>query len=107
MKPLYTHYTSRSGLRFARVAWIYVFFIALGGIFITKPVAAVLNIHEITTPKGIKAWFVEDQSLPVVSFSFAFLGGSANVPSGQEGLAHFAAQLLLEGAGDLAAHDFK
>lgn len=69
--------------------------------------ASALKIHEITTPKGIKVWFVEEKSLPIISMAFAFEGGSANVPSGQEGVASFATEVIFEGAGDLSAHDFK
>jgi len=73
---------------------------------VTTPLSA-LNIQEITTPKGIKAWFVQDKSVPVVSMAFSFEGGTANVPKDQEGILDFIAELLQEGAGDLDAHAFK
>ena len=70
------------------------------------PVYAV-DIVEITTPGGIKAWLVTDRTAPVISMSFSFSGGSALDPIGREGLAAMAASLLGEGAGPLDAEAFK
>jgi zinc protease len=83
-----------------------IFFFSLFAIFGTQEAMA-LKIHDLTTPKGIKVWFVEEKTLPIVSLSYAFEGGSANVPVGQEGIATFATELLVEGAGNLNVHDFK
>lgn len=55
---------------------------------------------------GITAWLVEDQSVPVVSVAWAWTGGAALDPEGQEGAAAMAAALLTEGAGPLRATDF-
>lgn len=85
---------------------LHIFFILSFSTMASSQVNA-LKIHEITTPKGIKAWFVEERNLPIISMSFAFEGGSANVPTSQEGVALFATELLLEGSGELSAHDFK
>jgi zinc protease len=86
--------------------FVQIFFI-FGLSILTSSRAQPLQIHQITTPKGINAWFVEERNLPIISMSFAFEGGSANVPIGKEGLASFATELLLEGAGELPAHEFK
>ena len=69
--------------------------------------AAGMDIREITSPKGIKAWFVEDHTLPVIALRFAFEGGSAQDPAGKEGLARLMSSLFDEGAGDLDSDAFQ
>ena len=50
-----------------------------------RPRAGAVDIKEVTTPLGIKAWLVEDKSAPVVALSFSFAGGSARRSGGPEG----------------------
>jgi len=69
--------------------------------------AGAVDIKEVTTPLGIKAWLVEDKSVPVVTMSFAFDGGSASDPEGQKGVTSLMATLLTDGAGALPAPAFK
>ncbi|WEX08429.1 pitrilysin family protein [Chelativorans sp. AA-79] len=71
------------------------------------PARANLDIAEVTSPKGIKAWLVEDQSDPIVAISFAFLGGSNQDPKGKEGLVELMTSLLDNGAGDLDSDRFQ
>jgi zinc protease len=52
------------------------------------------------------AWLAEDRSVPVVSLAFAWEGGSALDPDGEEGRAALLAGLLTEGAGPLDADAF-
>src|SRR5690606_37336993 len=52
-------------------------------------------------------WHVRDQTLPMVSMEFGFLGGSAQDPADKSGLATMMAALLDEGAGDLDARAFQ
>jgi zinc protease len=73
---------------------------------VCRPAAAV-EIKEITTPLGIKVWLVEDKSIPVLTVSFSFAGGAASEPESQKGVSNFAAILLTDGAGPLAAQAFK
>ncbi len=61
----------------------------------------------VVSPNGIVAWLRRDPSLPIVSFSFRFTGGSALDPPGQEGLTRFMAALLDEGAGPHDAVGFQ
>lgn len=56
-------------------------------------------IKEVVSPKGIKAWLVEDHSIPVVSMSLSFDGGGLLDPQGKEGLSEIMAQMMTEGAG--------
>jgi zinc protease len=69
--------------------------------------AAAIDVQEITSPGGIKAWLVEDHSMPLVSLSLAFRGGSILDPDGKEGTAQLVAGLLDEGAGDLDSKTFQ
>lgn len=69
--------------------------------------AQALDIEEVTSPGGIKAWLVEDHSNPILALSFSFDGGTASDPEGKEGRARLAVSLLDEGAGDLDAAAFQ
>lgn len=56
-------------------------------------------IKEVISPKGIKAWLVEDHSIPVVSINASFDGGSLLDPAGKEGLALITSAMMTQGAG--------
>lgn len=92
----------RSGLR--RGAWM-----VLAALLALMPVvgAHAIDIKEVTTPLGIKAWLVEDKSAPVVALSFSFAGGTASDPDGQLGVTSLMARLLTDGAGTLDAQAFR
>lgn len=66
-----------------------------------------MNIQEVTSPGGIKAWLVEEHSVPLVAIRFAFEGGTAQDPDGKPGVANFLTAMLDEGAGDLEASAFQ
>jgi zinc protease len=66
-----------------------------------------VNIQEVISPRGIKAWLVEDYSVPLISIRFAFEGGSTQDPVGKEGLANLMTGLFDEGAGDLDSDAFQ
>lgn len=70
------------------------------------PVHAI-EVQEVTSPGGIKAWLVEDRSIPLISLSLAFRGGSVLDPAGREGTARLVSGLLDEGAGDLDSRAFQ
>ncbi len=69
--------------------------------------AGAIDIKEVTTPLGIKAWLVEDKSAPVVALSFSFAGGTASDPAGQSGVTSLMAALLTDGAGPMDAQAFR
>ncbi len=56
-------------------------------------------VQVVRSPSGIEAWLIEDHTVPVVSLAFAFAGGAALDPPGQEGRATLLAALLTQGAG--------
>jgi zinc protease len=81
---------------------------AVAGLLALLPaVAGAIEIKEITTPLGIKAWLVEDKSTPVVALSFSFSGGTATDPAGQAGITDLMADLLTDGAGPMNAQAFR
>lgn len=81
---------------------------ALAGLFVLLPaMAGAIEIREITTPLGIKAWLVEDRSTPIVALSFSFSGGTATDPAGQAGITDLMAGLLTDGAGSMDAQAFR
>jgi zinc protease len=66
-----------------------------------------MNIQVVKSPGGITAWLVEEHSVPLIGMRFAFDGGSAQDPAGKEGIAHFLAGMLDEGAGNLDSKTFQ
>ena len=81
---------------------------AIASLFTLLPfVAGAIEIKEITTPLGIKAWLVEDRSTPVVALSYSFSGGTATDPAGQAGITDLRAGLLTAGAGSMDAQAFR
>lgn len=68
--------------------------------------AFAMKVQEVVSPKGIKAWLVEDHTLPLVAMQFGFRGGTAQDPTGKEGLTYFISTMLDEGSGDLKSQEF-
>jgi zinc protease len=68
---------------------------------------AAMNIQEVTSPKGITAWLVEDYSVPVIAIRFVFDGGTTQDPPGKEGLVNLMTGLFDEGAGDFDSDAFQ
>jgi len=77
------------------------------GLVLAASGAEAVEVTEVTTPLGIKAWLVEDKSTPVVSLAFSFAGGSARDGETQKGLTSLTATLLTDGAGPFDAQAFK
>ncbi|MDX2388253.1 insulinase family protein [Sinorhizobium medicae] len=69
--------------------------------------ARAMAIQQVETTSGIKAWLVEDYTVPMVTIQFAFRGGSTQDPPGREGSVNLMSELLLEGAGDLDSDAFQ
>jgi zinc protease len=69
--------------------------------------AEAMKIQVVKSPGGITAWLVEEHAVPLIGMRFAFEGGSAQDPAGKEGIAHFLAGMLDEGAGPLDAKTFQ
>ncbi len=71
------------------------------------PARAAVDIQEVTSESGVKAWLVEDYTVPIISVRFAFKGGSTQDPEGKEGISTLMTGLFDEGAGDLDADAFQ
>jgi zinc protease len=69
--------------------------------------ADAMKIQEVVSPKGVKAWLVEDHTLPMLSMQFGFRGGSSQDPKGKEGLAYFVSGMMDEGAGPIKSQEFQ
>ena len=80
-------------------------FAFLANPFVTA--AQAMKIQDLTTPGGIKAWLVEEHSVPLMAMRFAFKGGNAQDVNGKEGTAHFLTGMMDEGAGDMDAQTFQ
>ncbi|SEV87753.1 zinc protease [Aliiroseovarius sediminilitoris] len=73
---------------------------------VSFPARAEIAIQEITTPGGINAWLVEEDSLPFTALEIRFRGGTSLDRPGKRGAVNFMVGLLEEGAGDLDARGF-
>ncbi|MHA1189040.1 MAG: M16 family metallopeptidase [Alphaproteobacteria bacterium] len=69
--------------------------------------ANAVNIQSVTSAGGIKAWLVEDYTVPIVTVNIAFSGGSAQDGADSPGLANFLSGMLDEGAGELDSKAFQ
>ena len=61
-------------------------------LFATNSIA--LQFKELYTDKGVKFWFVQDNTIPIVSISYSFKGGSFLDPPGKHGVSNLMTSLL-------------
>jgi len=67
-----------------------------------------LDIQEVVSDSGIKAWLVEDHSVPIISIEFTFKGaGAYNDPMEKQGLSRLVSNTMDEGAGEYSAKEFQ
>ena len=74
--------------------------------FLALPAAADIDIQEVTSPGGIEAWLVEDDSIPFVALEIWFMGGASLDEPGKRGATFMMMGLLEEGTGDMDAQAF-
>lgn len=70
------------------------------------PVGAATDIIEVTSPGGITAWLVQEESIPMVAIRFSFRGGASQDTPEKLGATNLMVGLLEEGAGALNATQF-
>lgn len=70
------------------------------------PVRAATDIVEVTSPGGLKAWLVEEHSIPIIALQVTFRGGTSIDLPGKEGATNLMMGLLEEGAGEMDATQF-
>ncbi len=81
--------------------------LACTALLFTSVASPAFDIQEIKTPGGLSAWFVHDETLPLIAINFAFAAGAATDQPGKEGTAHFLTGLMDEGSGDLDGTAFQ
>jgi zinc protease len=73
--------------------------------FLALPANAI-DIKEVTSPGGIKAWLVEEPSIPFMALEIRFKGGASVDRDGKRGAINLMTGTIEEGAGDLDATQF-
>lgn len=81
-------------------------FALAAAVALAGPVAADVEIKDVTSPSGITAWLVEDHSIPFVALELRFRGGASLDAPGKRGAVYLMTGLLEEGAGDLDARAY-
>ncbi len=69
--------------------------------------AFAVDIQEVKSPSGIKAYLVENYNSPLITLSFSFAGGASQDPLGKEGVTRLLSTMLDEGSGDINGSDFQ
>ncbi len=70
------------------------------------PLRAEVEIQEVTSPGGIKAWLVEEHSIPFTALEISFKGGASLETPDKRGATNLMMALLEEGTGDLDSRAF-
>jgi zinc protease len=70
------------------------------------PASRASTVQKVKTPGGLEIWLVEDHTVPMVAFEFAFKAGASQDPDGKAGVAHMLSALLDEGAGPYDSEAF-
>lgn len=65
------------------------------------------DVGSLVSPKGISAWRVESDFVPLIALAFTFAGGAAQDPPGKAGAVQMLARLLDEGAGPYRSDEFQ
>ncbi len=73
---------------------------------LAMPAAAEIKIQEVTSKGGVKAWLVEDHSIPFTALELRFRGGTSLDAPGKRGATNLMTGLLEEGSGELRAQDY-
>ncbi len=80
---------------------------AIAFIFVTLAVPAhAIEITEVTSPGGITAWLVQDDTIPFVALDLEFRGGASLDQPDKRGAINLMTATLEEGAGKLNATQF-
>ncbi len=67
---------------------------------------AEIDIQQVTSPGGFKAWLVEEPSIPFVALELRFKGGGSLDLPGKRGATSLMVSTLEEGTGDMDARAF-
>ncbi|QFU15718.1 M16 family metallopeptidase [Microvirga thermotolerans] len=72
-----------------------------------RSAASPTTVKTLTSPRGVEAWHVESDVVPLIAVAFTFEGGSAQDPEDRPGVAQMLARLLDEGAGPYNSDAFQ
>lgn len=75
-------------------------------IVLAMPAWAGLDVQMVTSPGGIKAWLVEERSIPFIAVEIGFKGGTSQDLPDKRGATYMMSGLLEEGAGNMDAAGF-
>lgn len=81
--------------------------LALLVMVVMSPGALAVDIQKATTPGGIDFLLVEDYTVPIISVSLSFAGGTTQDPQGKEGQLRLLTSMLDEGAGPYDSQAFQ
>ncbi len=70
------------------------------------PATAEIAVQEVTSDGGIKAWLVQESSIPIIAMQVSFRGGTSLDQPDKLGATNLMAGLLEEGTGDMDAAAF-
>lgn len=87
--------------------FVFSAFIFLASMLVAPMTAHAIDIQEVETDLGLKVLLVEDHTLPIITMSFAFRGGSVQDMPGKSGALNLMSSLLDEGAGPYKAEAFQ
>ena len=85
----------------------FIFFLFLTFFFFLSKNSFAIQFESLETKNGIKFWLIEDNSLPLVSMSFSFKGGSILDPIGKDGVTNLMTSLLDEGTQNFTASEYR
>ncbi|WP_108260549.1 M16 family metallopeptidase [Mangrovicoccus ximenensis] len=80
--------------------------VTAAAIALAFPAFAEVDIQQVESPGGIKAWLVEEHSIPFVALEIGFKGGTSLDPAGKQGATNLMTGLLEEGSGDWDSQGF-
>ena len=75
-------------------------------LMLALPALAEIEIQEVVSPGGVRAWLVEEHSIPFTALDIRFRGGTSQDAPGARGAVNLMAALLEEGSGDMDARAF-
>ncbi|MGB7319096.1 MAG: pitrilysin family protein [Planktotalea sp.] len=75
-------------------------------VLLAAPLRADVDIQEVTSPLGLKAWLVEDHTIPFMALRVGFKGGGSLDRDGKRGSISLMMAMLEEGTGDLDATQY-
>ncbi|WP_417240748.1 M16 family metallopeptidase [Celeribacter halophilus] len=75
-------------------------------VWLSLPAQAAVEVQTVETPGGIKAWLVEEHSIPFTALEIRFQGGTSLDRPGKRGEVGLMMATLEEGAGDMDAQAF-